>query len=351
MIWKRMGFIAVIMAVFGICFYWMNQSYDPLARYPYADEVDRETLLTYLDQDDINYLITQQITPDEIMPFIKVEGFDITNTRWYATAMQTQKDDADYIVNFINEYRNQMTYNSLEDILSNYSYSDLIRYFETNEEYDADSQLVSRPNDFTLILQGHSTVFSYEPKDLVLLEHLPVIETSGDSKGFYLQTDAAEALSRLIEDASEINGEKGGGLTIDRAYTSFESQVSLYENAEEEYKENVSWFEDMPGESEFQLGYTVSFQLNADWNSLVKIKKDGELDYSACEESLTDLQRQQIAWLKENAYRYGFVIRYVEGKESVTKRAWQPFVLRYVGEENARTMHDQNKCMEEMNFS
>ncbi len=89
--------------------------YDPLARYPYADEVDRETLLTYLDQDDINYLITQQITPDEIMPFIKVEGFDITNTRWYATAMQTQKDDADYIVNFINEYRNQMTYNSLEN--------------------------------------------------------------------------------------------------------------------------------------------------------------------------------------------------------------------------------------------
>ena len=61
MILKRLSFIAGLLAVFAVCFYWMNQSYDPLARYPYADEADREILLKYLDQEDINYLISQQI--------------------------------------------------------------------------------------------------------------------------------------------------------------------------------------------------------------------------------------------------------------------------------------------------
>ena len=166
MVWKRMSFIAVLLVLFAVCFYWMNQSYDPLARYPYADDADREILLEYLDQEDINYLITQQIKPEEIMPFIAVEGFDIANTRWYSTALQAQEDDVAYIVNFINEYRSRMTYSTLEDILTHYSYSDLIRYFETSDDYDEQSELVTRPDEFTLVLNGHKTVFSYEPSDL-----------------------------------------------------------------------------------------------------------------------------------------------------------------------------------------
>ncbi len=351
MMWKRMGFIANLLIVFAVCFYWMNQSYDPLARYPYADEVDREVLLEYLNQEDINYLITQQITPEEIMPFIEVDGFEIANTHWYALALQTQEDDVAYIVNFINTYRNQMTYDTLEDVLSHYSYSNLIRYFETSSDYDEDSTLVTRPNDFTLVLKDHATVFSYEPQDLVLLEHLPVVSTQGDSKGFYLQSEAAEALTKLLDDAKEINGEEAGGFVIAQAYTSFETQVSLYEEAQEQYGDAISWFVDPPGESEYQLGYTVSFVFDDSWNENVELNKDGSFNYEKIEDELSELQRQQISWLRENAYRYGFVIRYEEGKEGQTKKAWQPFTLRYVGEENARTMHDQNKCMEEMQFA
>lgn len=351
MIWKRMGFIAVLLAAFGICFYWMNQSYDPLARYPYADDADRELLLEYLNQEDINYLITQQIKPEEIMPFIQIDGFDIANTRWYYTALSTQEDDVDYIVNFINEYRNRLSYDTLETTLSHYSYSNLIRYFETTADYDSQSQLVPDPTEFTLILDGHKTVFNYEPEDLTLLEHLPVVSTKGESKGFYLRADAAQALTELLKDASEINGETGGGLKIARAYTSFESQVALYEEAQEQYGNEVSLFEDVPGESEYQLGYVVSFELSDDWNKLIKINKDGSYDYSECEKELSDLQRQQLSWLRENAYRYGFIIRYEEGKEEKTKKAWQPFTLRYVGTENARIMHDQDLCMEEMTFN
>ena len=48
---------------------------------------------------------------------------------------------------------------------------------------------------------------------------------------------------------------------------------------------------------------------------------------------------------------YGLDIRYEEGKEHLTGKAWQPFTLRYVGEEYARAMHDNGLCMEEMTFN
>ena len=154
MILKRLSFIAGLLAVFAVCFYWMNQSYDPLARYPYADEADREILLKYLDQEDINYLISQQIRPEEIMPFIEQENFEIANTRWYALAMKTQEDDAAYIINFINEYKSRLDYSTLETVLTHYSYNDLIRYFESSDDYDEDSQLISDPSYAYLVLSG-----------------------------------------------------------------------------------------------------------------------------------------------------------------------------------------------------
>ena len=223
MILKRLSFIAGLLAVFAVCFYWMNQSYDPLARYPYADEADREILLKYLDQEDINYLISQQIRPEEIMPFIEQENFEIANTRWYALAMKTQEDDAAYIINFINEYKSRLDYSTLETVLTHYSYNDLIRYFESSDDYDEDSQLISDPSYAYLVLQDHQTVFNYEPASLTLLQHVPVVSTSGQSKGFYLCENAVEALSRLLSDATEINGEEGGGLRVAQAYTSFEA--------------------------------------------------------------------------------------------------------------------------------
>ena len=104
-----------------------------------------------------------------------------------------------------------------------------------------DSQLISDPSYAYLVLQDHQTVFNYEPASLTLLQHVPVVSTSGRSKGFYLCENAVEALSRLLSDATEINGEEGGGLRVAQAYASFEAQVSRYETAQEDYGDAVSW--------------------------------------------------------------------------------------------------------------
>lgn len=49
-------------------------------------------------------------------------------------------------------------------------------------------------------------------------------------------------------------------------------------------------------------------------------------DYAKAQEQLDDNEIDQLNWLKSNAWRYGFIIRYPEGKEELTGHWYQPFV-------------------------
>jgi len=52
-------------------------------------------------------------------------------------------------------------------------------------------------------------------------------------------------------------------------------------------------------------------------------------------------------WLEENMYKYGFILRYPAGKESVTGVAFQPQHLRFVGTEAAKKMTKKKLVLEE----
>ena len=52
-------------------------------------------------------------------------------------------------------------------------------------------------------------------------------------------------------------------------------------------------------------------------------------------------------WFANNAYKYGFIIRYPEGKSSVTGVGFRPYILRYVGRYAATKMREENLCLEE----
>ena len=74
------------------------------------------------------------------------------------------------------------------------------------------------------------------------------------------------------------------------------------------------------------------------------------MDYAPVEEELSDEVKNRVEWLAENAYRYGFVVRYEKEQEKKTGHWYQPFVLRYVGKKTAKYMHDSYKVMEQMSF-
>ena len=52
-------------------------------------------------------------------------------------------------------------------------------------------------------------------------------------------------------------------------------------------------------------------------------------------------------WLAENAHRYGFILRYPEGKEHITGVIYEPWHYRYVGVEAATEIWERGICLEE----
>ncbi len=52
-------------------------------------------------------------------------------------------------------------------------------------------------------------------------------------------------------------------------------------------------------------------------------------------------------WLYENAYRYGFILRYPKDKENITGVIYEPWHYRYVGVEAAAEIHEKGLCLEE----
>ena len=81
----------------------------------------------------------------------------------------------------------------------------------------------------------------------------------------------------------------------------------------------------LPGTSEHQLGIAVD--INA--------------DKSMCS------NEEVYAWLAENAYKYGFILRYPPGKQEITGTSYEPWHYRYVGVEAAQEIYERGICLEE----
>lgn len=108
---------------------------------------------------------------------------------------------------------------------------------------------------------------------------------------------------------------------LDDKIQSYINQGYSQVKAERTAKEWVA----LPGTSEHQLGIAVD--INAD-----KSKCSNEDVYG---------------WLAENAYKYGFVLRYPLGKQKITGTSYEPWHYRYVGKEVAREIYEREICLEE----
>ena len=52
-------------------------------------------------------------------------------------------------------------------------------------------------------------------------------------------------------------------------------------------------------------------------------------------------------WLKDNSYKYGFILRFPREKKKITGIIYEPWHFRYVGKEAAAIMKRENLCLEE----
>lgn len=124
-------------------------------------------------------------------------------------------------------------------------------------------------------------------------------------------------------------------LKINNAYRSkqeqtqiFEDKMQAYENegySEEKAYQQTSLTVQIPGYSEHETGLAIDFS------------NEGHYDEN----------EQMWEWLKNNAYKYGFILRYPKDKYEITKIDYEPWHYRYVGKKAAKEITDKNITLEE----
>lgn len=344
---KRILFIVSLLTLFSICFVIMNRHYDELARYPYVTDENRNIILKHLSSDDINYMISQQLTPDQFLPFIETKGFTIRNTLWYKRAKETQAANNETIVAFINDFKGKLDYTTLEPLLKAYSYDTLRTFYEEDNGYVQNASIIHDPAALLTRLESTETLYTYEPKNLTAIGDLPMVSLLEGEHVIRIQKDAVQPLHDLCKDISTVNDKTCGNLIITMGYVSYQDQIPIYERMMLKYgKDHFRDYWDYPGQSEYQLGYTVRLQPSGFKENAI------DTDYSALaaeeQSDPSDKEMKQLAlWLEENAYLYGFVVRYPHDHTNQTHKNYQPFTLRYVGKEAAKTLHDHDQVLEE----
>lgn len=352
---KRMAFISSLIVLFAVCFAIMNEHYDELARYPYVTNENREVILEHLNSDDINYMIAQQLKPEQFLPFIETEGFQIRNTLWYNRAKEMQDARNEVIVQFINEYRKKLDYASLETLLQAYSYDTLRIFFSEDNDYIKNASIVTNPTALLALIDENETLFTYRPNDLAAVDKIAAVPLHENKKNtIYLKKEAIQPLYDLCDAISSVNHKTCGNLIITSGYLSYEDQIPLYETMMLKYgKDKFQEYWDYPGQSEYQLGTMVRFQpagkevSRIDEFGLESEDKESDEKTDQQEEQKETEEQKLAQWLLENAHTFGFVVRYPQGKEDISGKVYQPFTLRYVGVENAKALYESHQALEE----
>ncbi len=136
-----------------------------------------------------------------------------------------------------------------------------------------------------------------------------------DKNDLYFHGNAVEFLEDMLNDAKE----EGHDIRIISAYRSFDEQADLKGQYTQIYGSGSNTFSADQGYSEHQLGTTIDI---VDINTRTTSQSFGETE--------------AFKWLKDNAYRYGFILSYPENNGFYI---YEPWHWRFVGVDLARDLH------------
>lgn len=152
---------------------------------------------------------------------------------------------------------------------------------------------------------------NYQPED-------PYRPVTGERCNDCIDKNAMEAFQLMQSDAKAL----GLNIYIASGYRSYQYQVNLYDRyVSTSGKEKADTYSSRPGHSEHQTG--MCFDLNS------------------IEDSFANTNEGK--WVHENAYRYGFVIRFPKGAEKYTGYQYESWHLRYVGENLAKKLYQNDE--------
>ena len=174
-----------------------------------------------------------------------------------------------------------------------------------------------------LVNRDYRLPAEYVPEDLVY----PQVKHSGSA--YQLRADAAVALEELFAAAQE---EAGLTLYAHSGYRSYATQRDIYQRKVRNTKDlaRARLLVADPGASEHQLGLAMD----------IKNKPSAALNAAFG-------KTKEGVWLAENAWRFGFILRYKAEWTQVTTYAYEPWHIRYVGREHAAILQEMDIPLEQ----
>lgn len=252
--------------------------------------VDNENIITY-----INTLAKKGIAVNEIdeifQNFLQFSNFEIDNATRYIAF----------------KYKNDNVEN--KDIVTRVN-------LNLDKPFYTDTKRIEKQDDMYALVNKYNYVdINYVPSNLKSLFNNSSIK---------MVDVAADAYKEFVEAARK------DGITLvgTTSYRSGSFQKQLYDSyVAKDGVDKADTYSARPGYSEHQLGYSVDLN-----DPNYKEKRISPSDYE---------------WIKNNCFKYGFIIRFPENKENITGYQHENWHLRYVGKDVAKKINDLNITFDE----
>ena len=244
---------------------------------------DDESVSDFATKDKVKY----------IEEFLNVDYAKLANYDRYVAYQDKENDDAETTVLYVN--------------------------MDFDKEDYVDPLVIDDFDDYVLVNKHRQLSSSYVPDDLVTIDEEYV---KADGK-IEIERNVAKAFYDMAEAASN----DGMELMVSSGYRSYEDQEEIVNTYLELYGQNyVDNYVAKPGFSEHQTAMSLDV---------------------ASKSVDTFVNSDEYVWMMDNAYKYGFILRYPRSKEDITGYKCEAWHYRYVGKEIAEYIHDNNITYDE----
>lgn len=207
---------------------------------------------------------------------------------------------------------------------NNYSSKEIVSRVNCN--LDNKYYTNTKPTDLSKGMYSLVNKYNYLEKSYVPDNLVSIYDGSKTTSGKTLVDVAYIAFSKMAAAAKE----EGLTIYITTAFRDYNFQSILYNNyVKEDGVAIADTYSARPGFSEHQLGYAADLT-NGDEVKFRQFKDTPEYE-----------------WLKDNAHKFGLILRYPEGKEHLTGYQFESWHYRYVGLDIAKYIYENDITYDE----
>jgi D-alanyl-D-alanine carboxypeptidase len=257
---------------------------------------DQIEVILKLDSSEIKDVLSRDYDKT-IVSFIKQKYFLYKNLDRYLAYYKKNKDDKlSHVVSIVNVKADYEWYDE-----------DIVEATDTSQ------------GDLILVNKFHYLTDDFVPDNIV---DISKTHCYGDN-------ETTEEVYKAFKNMWTAAKEEDLSLIITSSYRDYEFQERLWNSYANSNSE--SWADSISaraGYSEHQTGLS--------------------LDIVTYNSQLNDFEEtDEFKWLQENAYKYGFILRYPKDKTDITGYDYESWHYRYVGKEVAKKIHDEDITYDE----